>query len=96
MGMPAESFSINRGLHGPEINKRAITAMTAKAAIIGQLVLFISTSPPLNRHSNRPRRTRFLICQRSNRTADGAAKYQRGGSGAMRQRIRINGENQWT
>jgi hypothetical protein len=59
--IPAGSFSTNLGLHGPEINIRAITAITTKAAIIGQLILLISTSPPLNRHSNRPRRARFLL-----------------------------------
>ena len=58
--IPAGSFSTNLGLHGPEINIRAITAITTKAAIIGQLILLISTSPPLNRHSNRPRRARLL------------------------------------
>ena len=59
--VPAVSFSTNLGLHGPEIIIRAITAITTKATIIGQLILLISTSPPLNRHSNRPRQARFLL-----------------------------------
>jgi hypothetical protein len=42
--VPAGSFSTNLGFHGPEINIRAITAITTKAAIIGQLILLISTS----------------------------------------------------
>jgi len=41
--IPAGSFSTNLGLHGPEINISAITAKTTKAAIIGQLILLIST-----------------------------------------------------
>ena len=59
--IPAGSFSTNLGLHGPEINIRAIAAITTKAASIGQLILLTSTSPPLNRHSNRPRQARFLL-----------------------------------
>jgi hypothetical protein len=59
--IPAGSFSTNLGLHGPEINIRATTAITTKAAIIDQLILLISTNPQLNRHSNRPRRARFLL-----------------------------------
>ena len=42
--IPAGSFSTNLGFHGPEINIRAITAITTKAAIIGQLILLISQS----------------------------------------------------
>jgi hypothetical protein len=37
--IPAGSFSTNLGLHGPEINIRAITAIATTAAIIGQLIL---------------------------------------------------------
>jgi hypothetical protein len=40
--VPAGSFSTILGLHGPEINIRAITAITTMAAIIGNLILFIS------------------------------------------------------
>jgi hypothetical protein len=39
--MPAGAFSTTLGLHGPEINIRTVTAITTKAAIIGQLILFI-------------------------------------------------------
>ena len=42
--IPAGSFSTHLGLHGPEINIRAVTAETTKAAIIGQLILLISQS----------------------------------------------------
>jgi hypothetical protein len=43
--IPAGSFSTILGLHGPEINKRAITAITTKAAIIGQRILLILFLP---------------------------------------------------
>ena len=63
--IPAGSFSTDLGLHGPEIIIRAITAITTKAAIIGQLILFISTSPSLSQHSNPPRRAGFQATTRS-------------------------------
>lgn len=44
-GEPAPSLSTNLGFYGPEINKRAITAIATKAAIIGQLILLIMFSP---------------------------------------------------
>ena len=43
--IPAGSFSTIRGLHGPDSNIRAITAITTKAAIIGQLILLIVVLP---------------------------------------------------
>ena len=43
--IPAGSFSTTLGLHGPESNKRAITPIITKAAIIGQLILLIEFSP---------------------------------------------------
>jgi len=46
-GTPVASLSTNLGLHGPEINKRAITAITTRAAAIAQLILFIRTSPAI-------------------------------------------------
>jgi hypothetical protein len=38
---PTGSFSTTLGLNGPDSSIRAITAMTTKAAIIGQLTLLI-------------------------------------------------------
>ena len=46
--IPAGSFSTTLGLHGPESNKRAITPIITKAAIIGQLILLIEFSPGQN------------------------------------------------
>jgi hypothetical protein len=43
--MPAGSFSTILGLYGPESNIRAITAITTKAAIIGQRILLIVVLP---------------------------------------------------
>jgi hypothetical protein len=43
--MPAGSFSTVLGFQGPEINKRATTAITTMAIIIGQLNLLILFSP---------------------------------------------------
>jgi len=43
--IPAGSFSTILGLHGPDSNIRAITAITTKAAIIGQLILLIVVLP---------------------------------------------------
>jgi hypothetical protein len=43
--IPAGSFSTTLGLHGPESNKRAVTPIITKAAIIGQLILLIEFSP---------------------------------------------------
>ena len=45
MTMPAGSFSTILGLHGPESNMSAITAITTTAAIIGQLILLIIVLP---------------------------------------------------
>ena len=46
MTIPVGSFSTNLGLHGPEINIRAITAITTMAVIIGQLILLIRSVLP--------------------------------------------------
>jgi hypothetical protein len=46
--MPAGSFSTILGSHGPEINNRAITAMTTKATIIGQRILLMLFSPGID------------------------------------------------
>ena len=53
-GTPAAAFSTNLGLHGPEINKRAVTAITTKAAAIAQLILLIRTSPAILNVAIRP------------------------------------------
>ena len=43
--IPPGSFSTILGLHGPESNMSAITAITTTAAIIGQLILLILVLP---------------------------------------------------